>query len=537
MGLLTLPNELLLLIADQLPLTGVSGLRRSCRRIYQVLKKLNRRRLVMDDVISVADLETAVLNTRYGNRLKSASALEISAITVLPPMQSRTRLTLSSFLSSMTPNILYFSLYLVPECDVSYIPPPSPSTPFHPSLTHLSIINFRVPPSFLALFPLLTEVTVTLLLSPAQNELVQLQYRPKDIQALLLSLPPMTMKRITMSCTNLPVEILALTAQRFPNLTHLSFVWVDAPDRMSGGVESTDITHSLRQYAEAIAPLSNTLKALYLPACVGLTTTKNSKLSVDDELLGEGPVLLPASDYLDGPIHGGMGGIGFMGVNQPLKHGRVSVGMRGLLDACRTLVKGVGSVRTVNGELVGANGMWALEKIGWLIPQGDEQPLLPIECLRRKGVVKFGAPPTSPRTAANLISNGVRMMSISSEPSIRTSSMAPAAHFPISVPPFSSSTYTPNSHKAMAVPINYGGHDLVRPTMSNSMGYFSTPSFGTMPSHSAIPSNIPKPSITVPTYKEDTEYWYPSMEWSDDCAWPAFAEIEAVFPRPACMRY
>jgi uncharacterized membrane-anchored protein len=73
MGLLTLPNELLLLIADQLPMTGVSGLRRTCRRIYRVLKKLNRRRLVMDDVISVADLESAVSNSRYRNRLKTAS--------------------------------------------------------------------------------------------------------------------------------------------------------------------------------------------------------------------------------------------------------------------------------------------------------------------------------------------------------------------------------------------------------------------------------------------------------------------------------
>jgi hypothetical protein len=481
----------------------------------------------------------------YDQTNSTLRALEISAITVLPPNQSRPRLTLSSFLSSMASNILYFSMYLVPECDISYIPPPSPSTPFHPSLTHLSIINFRVPPSFLALFPLLVEVTVTLLLTPAQNELVHLQYRPKDVQGLLLSLPPITMKRLTMTCTNLPVEILALTAQRFPNLTHLSFVWIDAPDRISGGVESTDITDCLRQYAEAIAPLSNTLEALYLPACVGVPASKSSSTTLlpDDELLGEGPVLLPSSDSANSLIHGGMGGIGFVGVNQPVRHGRINVGMRALLDACKTLVKGVGSVRTVSGEVVGANGMWALEKIGWLIPQGHEQPLLPIECLRRRGVVKFGAS-TNSQAVTNLISNGVRMMSISSGDTNGNYPSTKSANSTLdrpSLPPFSliPTTYTPNSHKAMTVPITYGGgHDLITPTISRPIGYFSTSSFQMIANVSPVLTHNPSTSSSVaPPYKEETEYWYPSMEWSDDCAWPAFAEIEAVFPRPACMRY
>jgi hypothetical protein len=237
-----------------------------------------------------------------------------------------------------------------------------------------------------------------------------------------------------------------------------------------------------------------------------------------------------------------MGGVGFMGVNQPPKHGRINVGMRSLLDACKTLVKGVGSVRTVSGEVVGANGMWALEKIGWLIPQGDEQPLLPIECLRRRGVVKFGASAIS-QAATNLISNGVRMMSISggdtgNHPSSKFTNKTLNTS-PLPPPSLVPTTYTPNSHKAMTVPITYGGgHDLITPTMSRPIGYFSTSSFQMMADVSPVLTQNPSPPISVPPpYKEEMEYWYPSMEWSEDCAWPAFAEIEAVFPRPACLRY
>jgi F-box-like len=73
MSLLELPNELLLLIADHLPMTGLSGLRRTCSRIYKVLKRLNRKRIVMDDVMSLADLEIAVLSPRSRNRLRCAT--------------------------------------------------------------------------------------------------------------------------------------------------------------------------------------------------------------------------------------------------------------------------------------------------------------------------------------------------------------------------------------------------------------------------------------------------------------------------------
>lgn len=351
MSLLTLPNELVLLIADFLPITSVSGLRKTCKRIYRVLKKLNRKRIVIDDIVSIADLEALVLNPASRNRLQNAAALEISAITVLPPMQTRTRLSLSSFLTTVMSKAQYFSLYLVPECDISYIPPPSPNTPLHPTLTHLSIINFRIPPSFLAMFPCLVEATITLILTPLQNDIVQLQYRPKDVQAILLALPSATLQRLTVTCTNLPPEILALAAQRFPLLTHLSFVWADAPDRMLGGVESTDISRSLQQYAEAIAPLSNTLQALYLPACVGVPSFTSkfapNAIPTGDELLGEGGVLLSAPEITDSLGPRAFSGAGLTGVNRPMTRGRVSVGLKGLLDACRTLVKGTGDRKSV----------------------------------------------------------------------------------------------------------------------------------------------------------------------------------------------
>jgi hypothetical protein len=73
MSLLSLPNELLLLVADQLPLTAIPALRRTCKRIFRILKKLNRKRVVMDDVISCADFETMVMNPKSRMRLKSAT--------------------------------------------------------------------------------------------------------------------------------------------------------------------------------------------------------------------------------------------------------------------------------------------------------------------------------------------------------------------------------------------------------------------------------------------------------------------------------
>ncbi|KAG8809973.1 hypothetical protein FRC17_003148 [Serendipita sp. 399] len=409
----------------------------------------------------------------------------------------------------------YFSLYLVPECDISYIPPPSPATPLHPTLTHLSIINFRVPPSFLTTFPCLIEATITLLLTPLQNQLVQLQYRPKDVQAILLALPT-TLQKLTVTCTNLPPEILALAAQRFPSLTHLSFVWVDAPDRPSGGVETTDITPSLHQYVEAIAPLANTLQALYLPACVGVPSSAAkfapSLLPKGDELLGEGPVLLSTPSPTEALMNPrSLAGSGFMGVNRVLGHGRISVGMKGLLDACKTLVKGVGGVRTGNGSVVGVNGMHKLVKIGWLVPQGDDLPLLPIECLRRRGVVKFGAnmaPLSEKPTPVLRESNFNRSMNTSQRNVNVFSSLS------------SPTTRHPN---ARSVPITHIDDIELAKALAQ-----------------ATVSGRPPPPMSpppVPVYREETEYWYPSMEFSDGCAWPAFAEVEAVFPRPAFMRY
>jgi hypothetical protein len=435
-------------------------------------------------------------------------ALGISAISVLPPLPPRTRSTLSSFLSTITPNTVYFSLYLVPECDISYIPPHPPGSPIHPCLTHLSIINFRVPPSFLASLPFLVEATLVLLVTPIQNEVGQQQYRPNEVQTLLLALPPTTLKRLVITCTTLPPDILALAAQRLTSLTHLSFAWVDAPDRLSSGVDSIDITHSLRQYANAIAPLAGTLQALYLPACVGVQSTvkgATKALSADDELLGEGPVLVPVSDQTHGRaiISMQQNNHGWNGIHQP-KPGRVSVGMKGLLSACKRLVRESG-----NGAQGKGDGMYLLEKIGWLIPQGDDLPLLPIECLRRRGVVTFGGSnndPPRPRKARS-ISNASMVLS-----SLTSLSL--------------SSTYSPNTHVPRSVPITYDGvvqYGTGFGALSNGIDYAS--------------NSRPNSHTAARIHREESEYWYPSMDWGEGCAWPAFTEIDRVFPRPEFLRY
>lgn len=504
MSLLDLPNELLLLIADHLPMTGVSGLRRSCRRVYKVLKRFNRKRIVMDDVVSFAELEDAILTPRSRNRLRSATALELSAVTVLPPLPPRTRLTLSSFLSTITPNIVYFSLYLVPECEISFIPP-SAGSPIHPCLTHLSIINFRVPPSFLASLPFLIEATIALLVTPVEHECGRRQYSPSEVKNLLLALPSTTLKRLTITCTNLPADILALAAQRLTSLTHLSFAWVDSPDQLSSGVCSTDITQMLHQYANAITPLANTLQALYLPACVGIPSIfkgSDKPLPNGDELLGEGPVLVPMTDSTHARTIGDPHHIspGWNEAYQP-KQGRISVGMKGLLDACKTLVRD--HAGGVKGK---GDGMYHLEKIGWLIPQGDNLPLLPIECLRRRGVVTFGSvanPPSRPRKARS-VSNASMVLS-----SLTSLSL--------------SSTHPPNTHVPRSVPISYDGYGAGFTMPVNGTQYTSG---GWLSNHNAVRAP-----------REETEYWYISMDWGDGCAWPAFTEIERVFPRPEFLRY
>jgi len=442
--------------------------------------------------------------------LDLCSALEISAVTILPPLPPRTRLTLSSFLSTITPNTTYFSLYLVPECDISYIPPHPPGSPIHPCLTHLSVINFRVPPSFLTSLPFLMEATIVLLVTPIQSEVGQLQYRPSEVQTLLLALPPTTLKRLTITCTSLPPEILALAAQRFTSLTHLSFVWVDAPDRLSSGVESTDITQSLHQYANAIVPLAGTLQALYLPACVGIqSTTKGyiKPLSLGDELLGEGPVLIPVLNQAPGrpmmAIH--HNSPGWNGLHQP-KPGRVSVGMKGLLDACKKLVRGGRSGGRGKGE-----GMYLLDKIGWLIPQGDDLPLLPIECLRRRGVVTFGASQNG--------SDGSRPRK---SRSMSNASMVLSSLTSLSL----SSTHPPNTHIPRSVPIIYDG----------AVQYGS--SYGPLSTAMDYSSNGRTNSeASLRACREEGEYWYPSMDWGEGYAWPAFTEINVVFPRPEFLRY
>lgn len=73
MSLLNLPNELILHIADCLPMTGVRGLRMTCRRIYKVLKRLNRKRIILDDVVSLADLDNAIHTNRARNQYKRAT--------------------------------------------------------------------------------------------------------------------------------------------------------------------------------------------------------------------------------------------------------------------------------------------------------------------------------------------------------------------------------------------------------------------------------------------------------------------------------
>ncbi|PVF92979.1 hypothetical protein CPB86DRAFT_141737 [Serendipita vermifera] len=567
MALLSLPNELLLLVADQLPLTAIPAFRRTCKRIFRILKKLNRKRVVMDDVISCADFETMVMNPKSRMKLKSATALEISAITVLPPVQSHNHLSLSSFLSSFTSNARYFSLYLVPECEISVVPAPSPATPLHLSLTHLSIINFQVSPSFLALFPALVEVTLALLLTPLQSQ-VHSQYQPRDVRALLSSLPSPSLERLTISCTNCSPDLVALAAQRFPNLTHLSFAWVDAPDRLSCGVESTDLTHVLHQYADAIAPLADKLQALYLPACVGIPTYGPGAFSLpaEDELLGEGPVLLP-------PAVDSMSRLCF---NEPsyfdsglsVRRTRVQVGMKVLLDACRTLVRGIDG-RHINAEY----GMHKLDKIGWLIPQGDGLPLLPIECVRRRGVVKFGA--TSPESAPNpiMITNGVipsyQGTILGSPISIKNStplpSLSPAAtlvrssHQPRSVPiTVPGDYYGQWSHKPInefsptTISISSLNTNLTQLNLNMSpTSPVKASAMQTSPVQARFPPNsvgygARRMSTSIPQqvahassqgYREETEYWYPNMEWADSCAWPVFSEIETVFPRPECMSF
>lgn len=429
---------------------------------------------------------------------------------MLPPLPPRTRLTLSSFLSTITPNTVYFSLYLVPECEISFIPPHPPASPIHPCLTHISIVNFRVPPSFLSSIPFLVEATIVLLVTPVQNEVGQLQYRPSEIQSLLLALPPTTLKRLTLTCTNLPADILALAAQRLSNLTHLSFAWVDTPDRLSSGVESTDITQSLHQYANAIAPLAGTLQALYLPACVGIPSSSKGPikpLSAGDELLGEGPVLIPATDSVNGrPMMATHHiGNGWNDVHQP-KPGRISVGMKSLLDACKTLVRDRGDGLKGKGD-----GMYLLEKIGWLIPQGDDLPLLPIECLRRRGVVVFGDP------SSGNASNKTRKSR-----SVSNASMVLSSLTSLSL----SSTHPPNTHVPRSVPISYDG-------AAQYGAGFSMPTNGAQYTPNGWSSNY----APVRARREETEYWYPSMDWGDGSAWPEFTEIERVFPRPGYPQY
>jgi hypothetical protein len=497
----------------------------------------------------------------------SPSALEISAITVLPPTHNH--LSLSSFLSSFTSNARYFSLYLVPECEISIVPEPSPATPLHLSLTHLSIINFHVSPSFLALFPSLVEVTLALLLTPLQSQ-IHSQYQPQDVRALLSQLPSPTLERLTISCTNCPPDLVALAAQRFPNLTHLSFVWVDAPDRLSCGVESTDLTHILHQYAEAVAPLADSLQALYLPACVGIPTYGPGALSTSpgDELLGEGPVLLPPA--VDAISRACFNEAAYFDTGMPMRRTRIQVGMKVLLDACRTLVRGIEG-RHINSDY----GMHKLDKIGWLIPQGDGLPLLPIECVRRRGVVKFGATPASslvpnPIAITNeafasyqgaLLGSPIMINNLSPPPSLSpAATLVRSSHQPRSVPitVAGNPNYNQWSHKPIdefsptSISINSLNTNLTQLNLNMSpTSPVKASAMQTSPVQARFPTNAMgfgarqrmangvTQQTRVPTkrYQEESEYWYPNMEWADSCAWPVFSEIETVFPRPECMSF
>lgn len=203
-----------------------------------------------------------VLDRRADYRV--ISACKIVAASVLPPVSTASPSSPSSSPSSSShsraksfydilvkaPSLHYLSLSLLPFSDVniSFLPPfdLSSSAPLC-SITHLSIVNFRISQSFLAAFPCLVQVTLALVLEPEENAQMQLQYTPRDIISFTstASTAPRTIERFTATVTNVTPDLVQVVAERFPKLTHLSFVWYPETDVAHGGVEITDASQIL----------------------------------------------------------------------------------------------------------------------------------------------------------------------------------------------------------------------------------------------------------------------------------------------------
>jgi hypothetical protein len=69
--ILDLPNELLLFVAESLPLSNVQHLRLACKRFHHILKRINRRRVLLYDIDHLVHLEDALdsLGDKYTNAL------------------------------------------------------------------------------------------------------------------------------------------------------------------------------------------------------------------------------------------------------------------------------------------------------------------------------------------------------------------------------------------------------------------------------------------------------------------------------------
>ena len=289
--ILELPNELLLFVAESLPLSNVRDLRLACKRFHHILKRINRRRVVLYDIEHLPHLEDVLdsLGDKYTNALyvsirvlpdpyhqraimrdrsaddRMISACKIVAASVLPPVSTASPSSPSSpspphqhqhnpgraksiyDILAKAPELHYFSLSLLPFSDVniSFVPPfdLSSSAPLS-SLTHLSIVNFRISQSFLAAFPRVVQVTLALVLEPEENAQMQLQYTPRDLVS-FTSTAPRSIERFTVTVTNITPDLVQVVAERLPRLTHLSFVWYPETDVAHGGVEITDASQNI----------------------------------------------------------------------------------------------------------------------------------------------------------------------------------------------------------------------------------------------------------------------------------------------------
>jgi hypothetical protein len=195
-----------------------------------------------------------VLDRRADYRV--ISACKIVAASVLPPVStaSPSFSRSSSFydILAKAPSLHYLSLSLLPFSDIniSFVPPfdLSSSAPLC-SITHLSIVNFRISQSVLAAFACVVQVTLALVLEPEENAQMQLQYTPRDIISFISFISttstPRTVERFTVTVTNITPDLVQVVAETFPKLTHLSFVWYPEPDIAHGGVEITDASQIL----------------------------------------------------------------------------------------------------------------------------------------------------------------------------------------------------------------------------------------------------------------------------------------------------